>query len=98
MARLDTALESASPESAAFSRPAGCHVRSPDGIAALLSIMGHGRRVQTGVPMTHLFPKRHFMWFVAAILVMNWGWGDCGARLKCGSFRLPGHPGATPLT
>jgi hypothetical protein len=25
--------------------------------AALLSIMGHGRRVQTGVPMTHLYPE-----------------------------------------
>ena len=53
----DTALGNVSPESTAFSRHAGCHVRSPDGIAALLSIMGHGRHVQTGVPMTHLSPE-----------------------------------------
>src|SRR5580658_4702781 len=27
-------------------------------LAALLSIMGHGRRVQTGVPITHLNPQK----------------------------------------
>src|SRR6516162_9308281 len=29
-------------------------------LAALLSIMGHGRHVQTGVPMTHLNPEKHY--------------------------------------
>jgi hypothetical protein len=41
-------------------------------LAALMSIMGHGRHVQTGVPMTHLNPEKPCLYLIDAIWARIW--------------------------